>query len=90
MNDNNRLQQMFIDLNDYKQKAEYHSKELEKAQENFARLSGEVLSEPALNDALMVGITHADVTYKKSDDGKHLIVEKYQQPVFIHQLNEKA
>lgn len=91
MSDNdNRLQKMFIDLNDYRQQIEYHTEELEKIEAKTLSLIAEILSEPLLDDALKVGVTYNDITYKKSKNCNALVTEKYQPTIFIHQLDEKA
>lgn len=91
MSDNdNRLQKMFIDLNDYRQQIEYHTAELEKTEANTLSLIAEILSEPLLDDALKVGVTYNGITYKKSKNCNALITEKYQPTIFIHQLDKKA
>ncbi len=91
MSDNdNRLQKMFIDLNDYRQQIEYHTEELEKIEAKTLSLIAEILSEPLLDDALKVGVTYNDITYKKSKNCNALVTEKYQPTIFIHQLDKKA
>jgi len=91
MSDNdNRLQKMFIYLSGYRQQIEYHTEELEKIEAKTLSLIAEILSEPLLDDALKVGVTYNDITYKKSKNCNALVTEKYQPTIFIHQLDKKA
>jgi len=91
MSDNdNKLQKMFIYLSGYRQQIEYHTEELEKIEAKTLSLIAEILSEPLLDDALKVGVTYNDITYKKSKNCNALVTEKYQPTIFIHQLDKKA